>query len=169
MLGKRHNAALSKTQMECMECGKIVLSENQHLHIRKSHKNKSVKFKIVNDAKQQKLMFPVAKVDNPDNPTLHQFSTQTDSGDIENRASTSVDDSDRFHYQKDRESATRYVTGSRIKTALPQAIITSPGPVNWVVVYQVLTFPTAIGPKSVLLCKIIPNSNLNLKNLFQGA
>ena len=94
MLGKRHNAALSKTQMECMECGKIVLSENQHLHIRKSHKNKSVKFKIVNDAK---LMFPVAKVDNPDNLTLHQFSTQTDSGDIENRASTSVDDSPTFH------------------------------------------------------------------------
>ena len=42
-------------------------------------------------------MFPVAKVDNLVNPTLHQFSTQTDSGDIENRASTSVDDSPTFH------------------------------------------------------------------------
>ena len=73
MLGKKHKAALSKTQMECMECRKIILSENQHLHIKKSHHNKAVKFEIFNDAKQPKLMFPVAKGDNPDNPKVQML------------------------------------------------------------------------------------------------
>ena len=43
--------------MECMTCGKRVLAENQQYHIRFIHDNKTVKFKIVNDAKQPKLMF----------------------------------------------------------------------------------------------------------------
>ena len=46
-------------QMECMSCGKHVLAENQQYHIKTSHDNKNVKFKIVNDAKQLKLMWQV--------------------------------------------------------------------------------------------------------------
>ena len=52
MLGRKHKSSYTcKTQMECMTCGKRVLAENQQYHIRVIHDNKTVKFKIVNDAK----------------------------------------------------------------------------------------------------------------------
>ena len=68
------------------------------MHIKKSHHNKAVKFKIFNDAKQPKLMFPVAKGDNPDNPKAKvQISTAIESYDFDNGASTSVDESTTYH------------------------------------------------------------------------
>ena len=39
--------------------------------------------------------------------------------------------------------------GSCIKTALSQATVASPGPVNWGVVYPKVTSPAALGPKIV--------------------
>ena len=63
MTGRKHKSSYScKIQMECMSCGKHVLAENQQYHIKTSHDNKNVKFKIVNDAKQLKLTFPKANI-----------------------------------------------------------------------------------------------------------
>ena len=39
--------------------------------------------------------------------------------------------------------------GSSIKTALPKAIVTSPGPVNWGVIYATVLSYAALGPNSV--------------------
>ena len=50
MSGKKHKGSLCKIHMECMECGKVVYSENPDLHIQRSHNNnKNVKFNICND------------------------------------------------------------------------------------------------------------------------
>ena len=56
MASKRNYACKSK--VECLVCGKVVLSENQTRHVNTSHKGlKNVKFRFHNDAKQARLQF----------------------------------------------------------------------------------------------------------------
>ena len=52
--------------------------------------------------------------------------------------------------------------GSCIKTALPQATVTSLVPVNGDVVYPTVTSPAALGSKSVFLRRPIRTPNLNM-------
>ena len=44
-------------QVECMECGVVILSESQSRHSRRKHNGRKVLYKFHNDAKQPKLMF----------------------------------------------------------------------------------------------------------------
>ena len=92
MLGKKNKGVyLCKMQVECMTCGKIILNENQQHHIKNSHNNKVVKFKIYNDAKQPKLMFPKARIDNSSNNNEPDNSSQK-SPVIENTDESSEND-----------------------------------------------------------------------------
>ena len=92
MLGKKNKGVyLCKMQVECMTCGKVILNENQQHHIKNSHNNKVVKFKIYNDAKQPKLMFPKARIDNSSNNNEPDNSSQI-SPVIENTDESSEND-----------------------------------------------------------------------------
>ena len=86
-------------QVECMTCGKVILSENQQRHIEKAHNNKVVKYKIYNDAKQPKLMFPIkARIDNSSNndePDPDNFSQM--SPVMENTDETSDNNNEAFN------------------------------------------------------------------------
>ena len=97
MLGKKKY--LCKMQVECMTCGKVILSENQQRHIEKAHNNKVVKYKIYNDAKQPKLMFPIkARIDdssNNDEPDPDNFSQM--SPVMENTDETSDNNNEAFN------------------------------------------------------------------------
>ena len=42
MSGKKHKGSLCKIHMEYIKCRKVVYSENQHLHIQRSHNNNTV-------------------------------------------------------------------------------------------------------------------------------
>ena len=63
MTGKRSkDHYVAKGKVECMACGKVILSENKSQHIKLSHNNQNVEFKFYNDSKQMKLMFTVQDV-----------------------------------------------------------------------------------------------------------
>ena len=49
-----------KSKVQCLNCGRVILSENQGRHSRLIHGGDKVKFRIHNDAKQPRLMFSVA-------------------------------------------------------------------------------------------------------------
>ena len=59
---KKKGNYLCKSKVECLACGSQVLSENEKLHIKNRHNGDlTVKFRIVNDAKQPKLDFHFKK------------------------------------------------------------------------------------------------------------
>ena len=68
----------------------------------------------------------------------------------------------RTHHQKDGEPVSRPVTtlGLDPGSWIPQATVTSKGPVNWGVVYPTLLSPAALGPNGVFLRQIKTRSNL---------
>ena len=54
---KKKAGYICKSKVECLECGKVILSENQKLHSKISHNGSVVKYKWITDAKQPKLQF----------------------------------------------------------------------------------------------------------------
>ena len=97
---KRNTSSVCKMKMECIECGKVVLSENQEKHIQVSHGNKKVKFKIYSDAKQPKLMFPKVNIVSP-----QPASSSSESEVVDSEPSTTifVDDSISSNNNNDSE------------------------------------------------------------------
>ena len=57
MISKKKGNYTCKIQVECLECGKVLLSENESRHSRLIHGGKKVQFRIKNDAKQPRLDF----------------------------------------------------------------------------------------------------------------
>ena len=71
MTYKRKSNYACKSKVECLECGKVILSENQTRHLNITHKGlKNIKFRFHNDAKQPRLQFSLPKKDINCNITL---------------------------------------------------------------------------------------------------
>ena len=66
---KKKSNYLCKAKVEYLSCGSTVMSENQKLHIKNRHGGDlSIKFKIINDAKQPRLdIFTLSKKDTSSN------------------------------------------------------------------------------------------------------
>ena len=87
MASKRNYAC--KLKVECLDCGKIILNENQTRHVTISHKGqKNVKFRFHNDSKQARLQFTVPKKDVNCNITLGEQDNSEDVDDPVGRGST---------------------------------------------------------------------------------
>ena len=107
MASKKKANYACKSKVECLTCGKVILSENQTRHLNYTHKGlKSVKFRFYNDAKQPRLQFNSTRrdsnlnvprgesnnnetLDDPD-PTLN-YDEEIDTNTDEEKDETEVD------------------------------------------------------------------------------